>query len=45
VRVELFLATLLKPLVLLALFIPAIFGKLLVRRFMKDGKLKEFLLR
>ena len=43
------LAVILKPLLfpvfMLALFIPAACGRVLVQRWMKDGKLKRFLLR
>ena len=35
----------LKPLVVLGLFAVAIFGRLAVQRWLKPGKLKEFLLR
>jgi hypothetical protein len=43
---ELFLATALKPLALLVLFgLIALPARLAVQRFMRDGKLKRFLLR
>ena len=40
-----FLAAALKPLALLLLFGVALCGKIAVQRWMRDGKLKRFLLR
>lgn len=42
---EIFLAALAKPFVLLLLFIPAVIARVWIQRRMKDGKLKRFLLR
>lgn len=37
-------AVLVKPVALLVLFVPAVFGKVMVRRYMRDGRLKRLLL-
>lgn len=40
-----FLSVLLKPLIVFLLFVPGAIAVVLIRRHMKPGKLKDFLLR